>query len=418
MFRAALAPLAVLSALALESSSFAGDRDYFISVPAKDMVVRIDAVTLQATPFLVNLNTPFYGFHVQNGDFYLPDHGFGTILRIDPNGTPTLLTSGGYLTSPVALLTDPAGGFIATDLYQHTVVHVDNAGNQTLIHDAVTSGGLLYGPGGLDFDPDGNLFVANNTGDTIVKIDPANNITLWSASPLIKTPGGIAIDGCGNMFVAMYDGGSIVRFRLDTGEAEIFAQDWSKMIRPNDLKMSRGGRLLTTTRLSNLVEIDALGHVNELFRDSAYSDVLGVSVPIDWQPCTGRGIAYGTGLAGSGGFVPQLRAIFSPCPGESFALEWRDFLGGSSAILIAGLAPANVSALSGTVLVDLTPPSVVALVALPGAGAGAGDLRVKFELPALAGLTGLHIYTQCLGADPAAPSGVSFSNGLELIVGS
>jgi DNA-binding beta-propeller fold protein YncE len=298
--------LAIVSVVASGlGAAGAGDQDYFLSVPSQGAIHRVDAVTLQATPFLTGLNTPFYGFHDASGNLYIPDHLFGAILRIDPLGIPSLLTAGGYLTAPLALIADPTGGVLATDKYQNTVVHVDDLGNQTLLHDDISSNGLLFGPAGLDFDLAGNLYVSNNTGNTIVRIDPANQLTLWSDSPLIKTPGGIAIDGSGNMFVAMYDGNNIVRFRVDTAEAEVFAEDLSIMIRPNDLKLSRGGHLLTTTRLGNLVSIDATGKPTELFKGPGWSDVLGVSVPEDWKSCTGTATTYGQGLAGAGGFVPQ-----------------------------------------------------------------------------------------------------------------
>lgn len=100
-------PTVFLLLLLSASTALAGDHSDCLSVPAKDMIVRVDASTQQATPFLTGLNTPFHGFHVQRGNFYLPDHGFRTILRVDASGTPTLLASGGDLTSPVAIRTDP-----------------------------------------------------------------------------------------------------------------------------------------------------------------------------------------------------------------------------------------------------------------------------------------------------------------------
>jgi DNA-binding beta-propeller fold protein YncE len=409
--------LAIVSVVASGlGAAGAGDQDYFLSVPSQGAIHRVDAITLQATPFLTGLNTPFYGFHDASGNLYIPDHLFGAILRIDPLGIPSLLTAGGYLTAPLALIADPTGGVLATDKYQNTVVHVDDLGNQTLLHDDISSNGLLFGPAGLDFDLAGNLYVSNNTGNTIVRIDPANQLTLWSDSPLIKTPGGIAIDGSGNMFVAMYDGNNIVRFRVDTAEAEVFAEDLSIMIRPNDLKLSRGGHLLTTTRLGNLVSIDATGKPTELFKGPGWSDVLGVSVPEDWKSCTGTATTYGQGLAGAGGFVPRLCGIFSPCPGESFALEWRNVVGGSATILALGTQNPSTPAFGGTLLVS---PLAIVLVPMPGTpqAPGEGDLVIPFTLPNDPTWIGAKIRMQALCADAAAPFGVSMSNGLELTIG-
>lgn len=398
----------------------AGTNDYFLSVPFQGSIERIDQGTLQASPspFLVGLHTPFYGYHDQNGDLLIPDHVFGGIVKIDPLGQGSFLTAGGWLTSPLAVIDDPQGYAIAADKYQRTIVRVDSAGNQTLVHDATTSGGLLLGPGGLAFDPDGNLYIGNNFGDTILKMDPQGNLSVFSASSLIQTPGGIVIDGSGNMFVSMYDGNRIVRFRLDTGEAESFAQDLALMVRPSDLKLTRGGRLLTTTRLANLVSIDALGNVTELFKNVAWGDILGVSRPDDWAKCTGRILEVGVGTKGTGGFVPEMHGLFSPCPGEAFALEWKGFNGNAPAILAVGLAPANVPAFGGTLMVDLSPPGLIQPIVLPGTGPGGGELTIEFTLPANPSLTGLSVYLQTLAADAGAPAAVALSNGLQMIVGS
>lgn len=405
---------------ALGAGATAGSNDYFLSVPFQGSIERIDEATLTAAPapFLAGLHTPFYGYHDVGGDLLIPDHVFGGIVRVDPQGQGSFLTAGGWLTSPLAVIRDPGGYAIAADKYQRTIVRVDAAGNQTLVHDAASSNGLLIGPGGLAFDPDGNLYIGNNFGDTILKMDPQGNLSVFSADPLIKTPGGIVIDGAGNMFVAMYDGNQIVRFRLDTGAAEVFAKDLNLMIRPSDLKLSRGGRLLTTTRLSNLVEIDVLGNVTELYKSPGWGDILGVSRPGDALPCTGRFESYGAGVAGSGGVVPELRARFSPCPGEAIALEWRGFLGGAPAILAIGLQAAAVPAFGGALLVDLSPPGLILPLTLPGNGPGDGALALAFTLDPNPATTGLSIHFQTLAADPGAAAAVSLSNGLRMTIGS
>lgn len=400
------------------SGAIAGEQDYFLSVALKSSIFRVDSVTKQATPFASGLGVPFYGFFTTAGDFYVPDRLFGAVFRIGPTGQVSVVSAGGWLSTPVAIVPDPGGGLVATDLFQGTVVHVAFDGTQTLIHDAASSGGLLVGPGGLDFDPDGNLYVANNIGDTIVKITPQGAISLFSADPLIQAPGGVAIDGAGNMFVAMYTGNRIVRFRLDTGAAEVFSEDINQMIRPNDLKLSRSGGLLTTTRLSNLLRVDALGQITQEFQDLTFGEIVGVSVPEDATRCSGRFERYGAGTAGSGGFVPELRAIFSPCPGHDVALEWRDFLGGAPGLLLFGVKAANVPWMGGTLLVDLAAPSALVPLVLPGAGAGNGDLTLQFQVDPNPALVGATFHFQTVVADPQGGHGVALSNGLRETIGS
>ena len=396
----------------------AAEDDYYISVALKSGIYRVDATTLVAEPFAVGLGIPFYGFHDEAANFYVPDRALGAIFRIDPAGGIHPITAGGLISSTVAIVRDPTGGIMATDLPQNHVVRVGFDGTQTLVHDAVTSGGLLNGPGGLAFDRDGNLYVANNIGNTIVKIDPSGVITPWSASPLISAPGGVAIDGSGNMFVAMYDTSQIVRFRLDTAEAEVFAQAPLLMIKPNDLKLSRTGGLLTTTKASNLLRIDALGQVSEIYKNVQFGEIVGVAVPKDWDPCDGTFEPYGAGKPGEGGVVPEMRALFSPCPGEEIALEWRGFAGGIGGLFFIGFAATNVPLLGGSLLVDLSGPHAAVPLVFPGSGPGAGELTIPFTVDANPALVGLKVYFQTLGIDPAATFGVSFSNGVEEVIGS
>lgn len=413
-------PHALLVLATLSTHALAGDSDYFLSVPLKGGIWKVDSTTHQASEFASGIGIPFYGFFDGNGEFFVPDRLFGAIFRIDPSGGVHPITAGGFLSSPVAIVNDvlaPNGGIVATDLLQDVVARVSFSGTQTLIHDAATSNGLLNGPGGLDFDPDGNLYVANNLGNTIVKIDPQGAISLFSNSPLIQAPGGVAIDGSGNMFVAMYGTHSIVRFRLDTGEAETFAQDPLLMNRPNDVKLARGGGLLTTTRFANLLAIDSTGQITEIFKDSSFGEIVGVSVPKDYSKCSGRFSNYGAGKPGSGDFVPRMQAIFSPCPGQPIALEWRDFLGGAPALLLFSTAPANQPFLGGSLLVDLSAPNAIVPLVIPGSGPGAGSLRIPFTIDPNPALSGLHFYFQTLAGDPGATNGVSMTAGLHEIIG-
>ena len=120
--------LAIVSVVASGlGAAGAGDQDYFLSVPSQGAIHRVDAVTLQATPFLTGLNTPFYGFHDASGNLYIPDHLFGAILRIDPLGIPSLLTAGGYLTAPLALIADPTGAS-----WQRTSIKTPSSTSTTL----------------------------------------------------------------------------------------------------------------------------------------------------------------------------------------------------------------------------------------------------------------------------------------------
>jgi hypothetical protein len=143
----------------------------------------------------------------------------------------------------------------------------------------------------------------------------------------------------------------------------------------------------------------------------------GVSAPEDATLCSGRTVVYGEGTAGSGGFVPKLRGIFSPGPGQLIGLEFLDFLGSAPAILFVGSAelPPGVAKIKGApMLVDPAGALFLPLaLALPGAGAGAGDITLQFQVPLMPGLDGVSLYHQVFAADPGAAHGVSASNGLK-----
>lgn len=412
-----MSPLLALLALSLPTGS--AEKDYFLSVPILGSIFRVDSVTKVSTPIASGLGIPFYGFFDPSGNLYFPDRLFGAIFKITPAGALIPLSVGGMLNTPVTCVADPLGnGMIVSDLIQERLVRVGFDGSQSLFLDDVMAGGLLEGPGGLAFDGDGNLYVANNVGATILRVTPSLQVSVFSDSPLVSQPGGIAIDGSGNLFCAMYGSSEVVRFRLEDGSAETFAFDISKMAHPNDLRISRSGGLLTTSRQSNLLRIDALGNLTVEFQDMSFGEIDGVAVLEDATPCSGTFVSYGTGLAGSGGFTPKLRALYSPCPGMPIALEFRDFKGGAPCVLCIGLSAGAIPMLGGTLLVDPNPLFIVVPFTLPGTASGEGDLVLPFTVTNDPGVVGAKFYFQAIAGDAGAVFGASFSNGLAETIGS
>jgi len=396
--------------------------DYFVSVPFTTApgVYRVDADTGVATPFAVPLGIPHYGWFGNDGNLYVPDRGIPGLVKVESDGTATAITTGGFFDKPVTCIPTPDDtAWVVSDMGVHKIVRVDYDGTQTLMHDNTSANGLLNWPDGLAYDDAGNLFVANLGNDTIIKIDTAGKATLFSDdAALLRAPGGIAIDGAGNLFVANYDLHTIARFDLETGLGEVFAgPDTSLMARPNDLKLSRKGGLLVSGRNGRVSRVDALGNITIMNENPALSELDGVSVFEDSEPCTGRYETYGEGLAGSGGFAPQFNAIFSPCAGQTIALEFRDFLGGTPALLVFGTDPLPNGALNLKGAPLLVDPGGALFLTLglffPGSGAGNGDLTLQFVVPANPALAGLELYHQVFAADASTPGGVSASNGLQ-----
>lgn len=423
-----VASLSAIAVALLSAAPPAGAQqptDLVMSAPAMGAIWRSAADGTGGYPWADNLLIPHYGWFGNDGNFYVPDRGWVGLVRVQPDGSTSFLTTGGHLVLPVTIipsLDDTA--MVVSDMGANKILRVEYDGTQTLLHDNVSAGGLLDFPDGMAFDADGNLYVANLGNDTIVRIDPAGHASVFSDDQeLIAAPGGLAIDGAGNLFVANYVTHTISRFRLDSGAGEVFAgPDTSKIFSPNDLKLSRGGGLLASGKPGKVVRVDALGQMTLLFDDDFVGELDGVSVQADEAPCNGRYVAYGQGTAGSGGFVPQFRGIFSPCPGQLIGLELIDFAGGAPAILFVGSSalPQDTVFLKGASLL-VNPAGNVFLpivLGLPGSGAGAGDLRLQFTFPDDPGMVGLELYHQVFAADPGAAHGVSASNGLLEIIGS
>jgi len=122
---------------------------------------------------------------------------------------------------------------------------------------------------------------------------------------------------------------------------------------------------------------------------------------------------YGTGLAGSGGFVPRFTGSDGPAIGP-WSATIADALGGATCFIFVGEGSGTTPLFGGTLWLDLSRPCTLFSVPLGGTGgvAGAGTLTIQGDdVSALAPFT---FYAQCLVADPATAHGFAFSNALEL----
>jgi streptogramin lyase len=408
--RAAL--LAVLAAAAR-----AGDL-VEISMPVMGALYRWDPASGQLTPFCTGLGIPFYGVWADDGFLYMPDRGFGIVWKIDAAGHPVPFAAGGWLLSPVTVVQAPDGGLIASDVFTESIVRLDAEGNQTLLADVGTSGGLLSAPGGMCYDLDGTLYVSNNTGNSIASVDDQTGVTalVSDGQGLLDRPGGVTADGAGNLYVANYGSSGIARIRVEDGSAETFCAD-AAIQNPNDVRLLPDGGVRVTTGNHILGVIDALGQLTVLADDASFGEWDGNVSQSDLPPCSGRFVKYGAGLAGSGGVLPELRAVFSPCPGASVALEMRNILGDAKGALAWGLSPAALPFKGGTLLVNLGPPGGLIPMVFPGVGPGGGGLVLPYTFPDDPLLAGVSVWLQVLAKDPGAPKGVSLSNGLEERIG-
>jgi len=130
-------------------------------------------------------------------------------------------------------------------------------------------------------------------------------------------------------------------------------------------------------------------------------------------------VAYGTGLAGLGGFVPLLGSSGgAPRFGNpDWALQISQGRGGALAFLLIGFAPGAFPFKQGTLLVDtFTVPGLMLSLPLSGpAGvAGAGAFTLPAPVPTDPFLAGFTWYSQAVVQDAAAAKGFALSNGMSV----
>ncbi len=124
----------------------------------------------------------------------------------------------------------------------------------------------------------------------------------------------------------------------------------------------------------------------------------------------GSYVPFGSGLAGSGGLVPDLNGSGVPYMNEPFAVEITNGLGGAPGQVLVGASATVFPFMGGDLLVYPILLSIpVTLDGSPGTP-GAGSLSI----PSTLALAGRSLYIQAFFTDSAAPMGVSMSKGLEI----
>lgn len=123
---------------------------------------------------------------------------------------------------------------------------------------------------------------------------------------------------------------------------------------------------------------------------------------------------YGAGLAGSGGFVPQLTSQGWPAITAGFGITIDQALGGARGFLLLGFVPASLDFSGGKLLV--LPPWVMVPIAVSGSGPGGGQLVIDVIMPDDQSLVNVQLYAQGVFLDSGAAKGLSLTNGLSILI--
>lgn len=407
-----------LAFLVVAPSASAQDSDYWISTWSG--IYKVNRTTLKVRFVTNGVGTPYYS-QWWNGDFIVPDYENDRVWTVKSDGTTTLLASGGSIDEPITVAVSPSNELWVSNIDSDTVLTLDAAGNQTVRLDLNTYP-WCNTPSGMSFLPDGTLYLGVYEDGDIWHFDPATGsaVMITDGAGVMDECAAIHADHCGNIFAADYGLGQVVRVRVEDGSVVVLSND-PQLIEVTDLRVTKEGTVLACSQADRtLVEIAMDGTTRQVIQLTALGPVQGISVPKDFPYSTGSVTKYGAGLAGSGGFVPDLRGILSPTIGGCVGLEHRFALGGTWGFTLFGSGSATIPAFGGTVLVDWTQPFGLLPLAYGGggAGAGAGESTAFDTLPNDPTLIGATFYLQDLVVDPGAPKKVALSNGIVFTIGS
>jgi len=139
------------------------------------------------------------------GNIYIADTGNSQIVKVNPQGTASLLTIGGLspaLSFPTGIAVDGAGMLYIADSGNNRIVTVTAAGSGTVVS---TSSVTLSSPQGVALDQSGNIFIADTNNNRIVEVTAAGTASVVSITGLgtaLNNPTGLAIDPAGNLYIA------------------------------------------------------------------------------------------------------------------------------------------------------------------------------------------------------------------------
>ena len=193
---------------------------------------------------------------------------------------------------------------------------------------------------------------------------------------------------------------------------------------------SYDGALLTGVRLGPAFQIGlGASGKNFEFGASSWIDITTVNNPTagpafppsfqgdcncdftaECPPLDAATAGYGQGSVGTDGFVPRLRLLGVPAPGQPIILRLDRALGGAPAMVAFSGAPNGEVLPTGSIYLLSNTTLVLGPWTTAGVAPGEGVRDVKLTMPATV-VSGA-IYGQALVADPTANGGVALSNGV------
>ena len=149
-----------------------------------------------------------------SGTLYVADSGNNRVVTATAAGSGTVVSTPSVtLSSPQGVALDQSGNVLIADTGNNRIVQVTAAGSASVL--AITGlSTALNTPTGLAFDPTGNLYIADSVNNRVVKVAAGGTagaaLSITGLGTALDTPRGVAADSLGNLYIADTNNNRIV----------------------------------------------------------------------------------------------------------------------------------------------------------------------------------------------------------------
>ncbi|MFO0982924.1 MAG: hypothetical protein U1E76_14530 [Planctomycetota bacterium] len=353
---------------------------------------------------------------IQNGSswkYYMSQYIAGKIVEIDEKGV--IVDTIVDLPIATALIPYPPTGAVGT--YNGHLFATDSTATIWDVDPVAKTKTAFAVPGsvpdGLTFSPDGlTLYVALEAANVIRAYDVPSGAMTWQSAVVAGGADGIAI-GLGALtgyIYVNYNNGTVMEFGLPNtgkdGEINCIATGGSRgdfIAADPNVYCPGGYPSLLLTQTDRIMRLDPPG-------SGFFGPPTSATEPV--TPCSSQAswANYGSGWPGTNG-IPSFTAEEDPALCTTVTLDLANSRGvTTTAALFVGLTQIDQPTIYGGHL--LVSPRTIFLFPIPAAGA-----PIPGDLPCDGSLCGLPVNIQALEMDPGASKGVSFTPGLQLVLG-
>ena len=192
-----------------EGITFGSDGFLYAIDDSSNALLRVDSITGKVSVFvdsaafesLAGLTTVSIKGGIAAGPggiLYVQSSGTPTaVLAISPQGTPSVLSSGGPFQALGQFMTRaPNGDVLVADEFPDVIHRIDPAGGVgTFLSQAqleAANGGAVTPRGGIAFDSAGNFYLAESNAGNLLRFDPSLNGTVWIPASVVVALTGVS----------------------------------------------------------------------------------------------------------------------------------------------------------------------------------------------------------------------------------